>query len=138
MLEFMPHREEADGDTPMTSPTVANEKATQKGNLDFSKDSLEFLLEELKKMPFRRSKGTSEITRESTRGTTPHPTNPGSSRRATLNKYPDEKSSYQVTLKHYEDVLNHLFSAFKSDYKKRYESKHEHERRKDIYRHNMR
>ncbi|EDO44165.1 predicted protein, partial [Nematostella vectensis] len=35
-------------------------------------------------------------------------------------------------------VQHHLFNAFKASYRKRYPSAHEHEKRKDIYRHNMR
>lgn len=121
----------------MTSTTT---KPTRQPDLDLTEDSLEFLLEELQKMPVKTKATLRDITSKPTRGQTnkPHPKVPGSSDRVTRKKVPDEKSSYQATLKHYEDILDLLFSGFKKDYKKEYQSTHEHERRKDIYRHNMR
>ena len=43
-----------------------------------------------------------------------------------------------ILRKNYEDIVNMLFEAFKVDHKKAYSSGHEHETRKDIYRHNLR
>jgi len=125
MLEFLPHKHS--GKTlssttppPHTTPT-----------LDASQVSLEYLLEQLKKLPF------SESTRQPRKATTRSPTTTPS-KGMSHSKDPDEKSSYQATLQHYEDVLSKLFSVFKFDFDKSYKSHHEHERRKDIYRHNMR
>lgn len=136
MLEFMLHSE-AHGNSPMTSPTV---KPTHQPNLDLTEKTLEFLLEELQKMPVKTKGILMDVQSKPTRGQTtkPHPKNPGSSNRVLRQKVPDEKISYQATLKHYEDILDHLFFGFKKDYKKEYRTRHEHERRKDIYRHNMR
>lgn len=40
--------------------------------------------------------------------------------------------------RHYEQIVNLLFDAFKTVHEKKYSSHHEHETRKDIYRHNLR
>lgn len=39
---------------------------------------------------------------------------------------------------HYEHIVEELFSSFRDSYQKNYESKNEHEKRKNIFRHNMR
>ena len=51
------------------------------------------------------------------------------------------KRSFHVKDKqrrHYEQIVNLLFDAFKTVHEKKYSSHHEHETRKDIYRHNLR
>ena len=40
--------------------------------------------------------------------------------------------------RNYEDIVNMLFDAFKTTHEKKYSTHHEHETRKDIYRHNLR
>lgn len=44
----------------------------------------------------------------------------------------------QMLRQNYEEIVNVLFAAFKVVHKKTYSSLHEHETRKDIYRHNLR
>ena len=44
----------------------------------------------------------------------------------------------EMLRQNYEEIVNLLFDAFKMIHKKRYSSHHEHETRKDIYRHNLR
>ena len=44
----------------------------------------------------------------------------------------------EVLRRNYEEIVNLLFDAFKMVHKKSYPSHHEHETRKDIYRHNLR
>ena len=39
---------------------------------------------------------------------------------------------------HYEHVVDELFSSFRDSFQKNYKSPNEHEKRKDIFRHNMR
>ena len=44
----------------------------------------------------------------------------------------------EMLRRNYEEIVNLLFDAFKMVHKKSYSSNHEHETRKDIYRHNLR
>ena len=44
----------------------------------------------------------------------------------------------EILRRNYEEIVNLLFDAFKAVHKKSYPSHHEHETRKDIYRHNLR
>lgn len=127
MSEFMPHSQHPSQTQPELPSAKPSPPTTIGSSLDESEDSLEFLLERLKKMPY--SKRTRKPTKPTTRDyrTTPKPT-----------QVPSGNHDYQATLQHYEDILNDLFSMFKVDFKKKYESHHEHEKRKDIYRHNMR
>ena len=41
-------------------------------------------------------------------------------------------------MKQYENVVEDIFSSFKELFSKNYKSSHEHEKRKNIFRHNMR
>ena len=64
------------------------------------------------------------------------------SRQETMQKvFSDEKMSFDVNerlRRNYEEIVNLLFDAFKIVHGKTYSSHHEHETRKDIYRHNLR
>eukprot|EP00795_Rhopilema_esculentum_P007454 gene7454-13220_t len=55
-----------------------------------------------------------------------------------LNKQNEDDSKDQDNLVRYEDIVETLFASFKDSFQKNYKSSHEHEKRKNIFRHNMR
>ena len=48
------------------------------------------------------------------------------------------KNKKMDKIMHYERVVDELFSSFRDSFEKNYKSSNEHEKRKDIFRHNMR
>ncbi|XP_048582580.1 uncharacterized protein LOC5516093 [Nematostella vectensis] len=164
MFEFMPHT--AVQQSPQTLPTPTHTTSRIDPEIT-SEESLEYLLQELNKMPFVSSDDTSVessnlLSTNQTSGVGMSPPNKNNSKTSKMNDWlqfrpqtsprttrPRTRSttssqalldgtSYQSALRHYEDIVSHLFNTFKASYRKRYPSAHEHERRKDIYRHNMR
>ena len=55
-----------------------------------------------------------------------------------LNKQNEDDNRDQDDLVRYEDIVETLFASFKDSFQKNYKSSHEHEKRKNIFRHNMR
>lgn len=115
MSEFMPHRNPSALKQSTITTTTPPPSTTLSS--DESENSLEYLLEQLKKMPYSDN---------------------NSAKPTPLKQHLNKESRHQATLQHYEDILSELFSTFKRSFNKNYGSHHEHERRKDIYRHNMR
>lgn len=104
-------------------------------------DPLQYLLQSLSKMPLINVNVDSSetavndqrsIEKENETGPSPVPKSTGGLRSD------DPESNYQVAMRHYEEVVNTLFKSFKAKFKKSYNSRREHETRKDIYRHNLR
>ncbi len=50
----------------------------------------------------------------------------------------DYEDETMTKLEQYEHIVEDLFSSFKQDFRKNYDSSSEHEKRKNIFRHNMR
>ena len=129
----MPH---STSGSPYTLSHPSNFVATTPSRTDT--DPLQYLLESLKKMPvvntdnFEPAGPTASVLRSLEIEPSPVPKSTGGFRSV------DQKSEYKVAMRHYEDVVNTLFKAFKARYKKSYNTKREHESRKDIYRHNLR
>ena len=112
------------------TPTAPIQKSSS------SSDALEYLLEQLNKLPLVR-KGIE--MRKTTKA--PHQRSfslASEVQKARFSTSYRKTTTYKEKMRHYEDVLNMLFDTFRYEFQKTYDSKHEHERRKNIYRHNMR
>ena len=136
MVEFMPH---STSGSPYTLSHPSNYVTTTPSPAQT--DPLQYLLQSLSKMPLINVNVDSSetavndqrsIEKENETGPSPVPKSTGGLRSD------DPESNYQVAMRHYEEVVNTLFKSFKAKFKKSYNSRREHETRKDIYRHNLR
>ena len=129
MMEFMPHSTSGAPYSFSHASNFVNKHSPTHPTP--AMDPLKYLLEELRKLPTINEQET--------------PSSSGAHKSFPAKNFPPmgrsrlTAGSVKATpMRHYEDFINVLFKYFKKNFKKKYSSKHEHEMRKDIYRHNLR